>query len=211
MLCPATYQSGAAQHRAVGWPPGSDHRTGRDALDSEIDGGILGALPHCECPTDAIGDARDSGGRGRRADELREQRRRQSEEARTVTEELDSLRRQRASGSPDATSPAPSPPTAIKKESVTRSVPPLRTARRPSTWAGSQLDRLSRVRLWTLPSSRQLSRRRMAGGEERLGVPLHRAREREASAHGAAVGGAAGNGDGQARLGARAGGGAGRG
>jgi len=36
--------------------------------------------------------------------------------------------------------------------------------------AGGQGERLARVRLWTLPPWRKDSRRRMAGGEERLGT-----------------------------------------
>ncbi len=49
-------------------------------------------------------------------------------------------------------------------------VPPLSRTRSPSTRVGGHVERLARVRLRTLPASRQDSRRRMAGGEERLGT-----------------------------------------
>jgi hypothetical protein len=49
-------------------------------------------------------------------------------------------------------------------------VPPCNSARIPSTSAGGQSLRLSRVRFLTLPPSRKLSRSRMAGGELRFGT-----------------------------------------
>src|SRR6267142_5319389 len=47
---------------------------------------------------------------------------------------------------------------------------PLRTRRRESIWAAGQEERLARVRLTTLAPWRRLWRRRMAGGELRLGT-----------------------------------------
>ena len=60
----------------------------------------------------------------------------------------------------------------MAKESVKSemAVPPLRRARRPSIRCGGHLVRLRIVRLQTLPSLRKDSRRRIAGGEERLGT-----------------------------------------
>ena len=46
----------------------------------------------------------------------------------------------------------------------------LSTRRRASTLAFGHLERLAKVRFLTLPPSRQPSRRRMAGGELRLGT-----------------------------------------
>src|SRR5450759_1517973 len=53
---------------------------------------------------------------------------------------------------------------------MAREVAPFKTERRASTLAGGQWERLARVRLRTLPSRRKDSRRRMAGGELRLGT-----------------------------------------
>ncbi len=49
-------------------------------------------------------------------------------------------------------------------------VPPLSRHRKPSTRADGHFARLARVRFLTLPPSRQDSRSRMAGGEDRLGT-----------------------------------------
>ena len=46
----------------------------------------------------------------------------------------------------------------------------LSTRRRASILAGGHLERLAMVRFLTFPPSRQPSRRRMAGGELRLGT-----------------------------------------
>ena len=56
------------------------------------------------------------------------------------------------------------------RQRSTESSQPSKTARRASTLAGGQWERLAMVRLWTLPFSRKLSRRRIAGGELRLGT-----------------------------------------
>ena len=48
--------------------------------------------------------------------------------------------------------------------------PPLSRVRNPSTRVLGQFDRLARVRFLTRPLSRKLSRRRIAGGEPRLGT-----------------------------------------
>src|ERR1035437_6748040 len=47
---------------------------------------------------------------------------------------------------------------------------PFRTRRKSSTGEAGQEERLERVRLWTLEPMRTDSRRRMAGGELRLGT-----------------------------------------
>src|SRR5216684_1493629 len=47
---------------------------------------------------------------------------------------------------------------------------PLSTRRRLAIWEAGQSERLARVRLTILPSKRDDSRRRMAGGELRLGT-----------------------------------------
>jgi hypothetical protein len=44
--------------------------------------------------------------------------------------------------------------TVKASRSAGMTVPPLSRPRRPSIWAVGQLDRLHRVRLWTLPFSR---------------------------------------------------------
>ena len=47
---------------------------------------------------------------------------------------------------------------------------PRRPRRRAASWAGGQWVRWARVRLWTFPPCRWLSRHRIAGGEKRLGI-----------------------------------------
>src|SRR5262249_62390699 len=55
-------------------------------------------------------------------------------------------------------------------EAAAVGVSPLRTCRKASICVAGQCERLAMVRLRTLPCSRKLSRRRMAGGELRLGT-----------------------------------------
>src|SRR5215217_8167984 len=55
-------------------------------------------------------------------------------------------------------------------ERSSTTVAPSSSARKPSMAAGGSLERLARVRLRTLPSSRKDSRRRMQGLELRLGT-----------------------------------------
>src|SRR6266571_4576310 len=50
------------------------------------------------------------------------------------------------------------------------SVSPLSTRRRESIWVAGHEERFARVRFTTLPPRRRHSRRRMAGGESRLGT-----------------------------------------
>src|SRR5215831_20344039 len=58
----------------------------------------------------------------------------------------------------------------MRTPSAATATPPFSSVRKPSTsWVG-QVERLARVRFLTRPSSRKLSRNRMAGGELRLGT-----------------------------------------
>jgi hypothetical protein len=54
--------------------------------------------------------------------------------------------------------------------SAATATPPFSSVRKPSTSGVGQAVRLARVRFLTRPSSRKLSRNRMAGGEPRLGT-----------------------------------------
>src|SRR5215472_2177410 len=58
----------------------------------------------------------------------------------------------------------------MRMPSAATATPPFSSVRKPSTSAVGQAERLARVRFLTRPSSRKLSRNRMAGGEPRLGT-----------------------------------------
>ena len=77
----------------------------------------------------------------------------------------------RALPSTAATWPCGSERSMVKTSSARgTATPPRSSTFKPSTTSGARHERLASVRLRTLPCSRQDSRRRIAGGDVRLGT-----------------------------------------